>query len=245
MSLLQVRAAAAGGAVSCPARLIGRQGGGGGEPALTRPPAPALKALRESRRRSLWGAVRSRPVRFIARHTAALPLWSSPFTPHPNLRATSPHTSSQKLDAKEPVTVLITGAAGQIAYKCVPRRGGLASRMGLFAARGARHLACGRHFVSPSRRDAAPSHPIPHRPRSPPLPCSLIFLVARGDMLGADQPIVLHLLDIAPMEAKLAVRAAAASAAAAGQWRCRRCAPARRAPWCSWSAYPACFLDRP
>lgn len=47
-----------------------------------------------------------------------------------------------------------------------------------------------------------PTHPTP-----PPGARSLVFLVARGDMLGPDQPVVLHLLDIAPMEAKLEVRA--------------------------------------
>lgn len=28
---------------------------------------------------------------------------------------------------------------------------------------------------------------------------SLIFAIARGDMFGKDQPVILHLLDIAPM----------------------------------------------
>lgn len=54
----------------------------------------------------------------------------------------------EKLDRKAPITVVISGACGQIAY-------------------------------------------------------NLIFLVARGDMLGADQPVILHLLDLPMFETKL------------------------------------------
>jgi malate dehydrogenase len=57
--------------------------------------------------------------------------------------------SLQKLDHKEPVTVLVTGAAGQIAY-------------------------------------------------------NLIFLIARGELLGKDQPINLHLAEVEPVMPKLA-----------------------------------------
>jgi malate dehydrogenase len=57
--------------------------------------------------------------------------------------------SLQKLDHKEPITVLVTGAAGQIAY-------------------------------------------------------NLIFLIARGELLGKDQPINLHLAEVEPVMPKLA-----------------------------------------
>ena len=53
--------------------------------------------------------------------------------------------------------------------------------------------------------------------------CSLCFLVARGDMLGADQPINLHLLDIPVAEAKLKVRDSTdAMHFVTQQQRCRR-----------------------
>lgn len=57
-------------------------------------------------------------------------------------------TLLEKLDSKSPISVLITGAAGQIAY-------------------------------------------------------NLIYFVARGDLFGRDQPVNLHILDIAPMADKL------------------------------------------
>ena len=93
----------------------------------------------------------------------------------------------EKLDARAPITVLVTGACGQIAYKCVtcivahicdnkpmPAISDIASK----------RLSCAA---------ALPSSPL-H---------SLIFLIARGDMLGADQPVILHLLDIPAFESKL------------------------------------------
>ena len=65
-----------------------------------------------------------------------------------NRRSFAHPPAAQKLDRKEPITILVTGAAGQIAY-------------------------------------------------------NLVFLIARGDMLGRDQPVNLVLLDVPVCAAKL------------------------------------------